>query len=568
MRPIQAKSNPNSPKDYRTAQARAELVTLLAERDRRQRARGASPEEEQARALEASLGAYVRAAWPILVPGRPMVHHFALDAICDHLQAVSAGHIKKLVINVPPGMAKSTLVAVLWPTWEWTWRPGIQWLFATYTKSLTYRDAARRRDIIRSSWYQELWASRFQVTGEGVEFLRNSTSGHMFSTSTGGQTTGWRGDRLVLDDPQDPKGVESEIKNESMIEWLTRTWPTRINRGTPYAGEVLIQQRLAERDATGLYLKQGNCVHLKIPLEYEGRSISTPLFTDPRTQEREIISEELYPRKDTEDLKRTLGPYATAGQLQQSPAPHQGGIIQRAWIRHHSVDSEGRLALDKFSVDPMGCIRFCTVDPAVKEAEVDKPDPDWTVIASWTALKVNDLVYLLLLDLVRRRMEGPDIVPQIKAMHDHWKFSLIGVETFGFQLSIFQEARRKGLPVREMSNAKDALYRIDRDKVARAFAATPLMADGRFWVPTYAPWLGDYIGELMQFPKAAHDDQVDVTSAAVAIANTLRLTPIVYGRREEVSSRLTPYGVEDTLPFRRDDDKPESPWDAIRVPRP
>lgn len=501
--------------------------------------------------LTNSFRAFVNAAWPIIVPATPLIEHFALDAICDHLQAVSAGQIKKLIINVPPGMAKSTLVATLWPVWEWTQHPEVQWLFATYANNLSYRDAARRRDIVKNPWYQERWGSKVQITQEGVEFLKNFVQGHMFSTSTGGQTLGWRGDRLVLDDPQDPKGAESDIKRESTIEWLTRTWPTRVNRGSKYAAEVLIQQRLHENDASGLYLKMGGWEHLKIPLQYKGKTFSTSRYSDPRTIHGQIISEAIYPPQATEELKRLLGPYGEAGQLDQEPAPLGGGIIKTHWLKpwvwssqqpgHIAVDDGGAQKVE-YHFDPWKCFRFITVDPAIGDKELvggaNKKkllDPDYTVIACWCVFSSTRGPILVLLDLFRDRIEGPDIDTEITKMHNQWKSSVIAVETIAFQKRIFQELSRKSYPVREICtrNDDDVLYRIDQDKVARAVAATPLLADGRFFIPWNVPWAPDYINELTTFPNAAHDDCVDATSFGVAIA--LKIAKMGYSYYDALS---------------------------------
>jgi predicted phage terminase large subunit-like protein len=495
---------------------------------------------------------FARLAWPILVPGTPLVEHFAFDAICEHLEAVSRGQIKKLIINVPPGMAKSTLVAVLWPCWEWTWRPTVQWLFATYAKDLTFRDASKRRDFMSDQWYTDRFGEAFELSKEGVQELRNSRMGHMFSTSTGGQTTGWRGDRLVLDDPQDPKGAESDIKRASTIEWLTRTWPTRINAGSSFAAEILIQQRLHEQDATGLYLKAGGWDHLKIPLEYTGKKYSTSIgATDPREGANQSISERLYPPAHVVSLKKALGPYGVAGQLQQEPAPAEGGIIKRAWIERFYTREGEYLEIPDYKFRPRDHFVFVTLDPAVTKDEIeDQTDPDYTCMGVWCCMQTTGGPVLCLLDRTRERLEGPDIIPKLEEVCKVWHPALVAIETVAFQKSIFQQAKRKGIPCREMSTKEDALIRIDGDKVARAYAATPLMADGRFFVPPYAPWLPEYIQELTSFPNAAHDDQVDMTTYACAIALKV----------EQYAGRTYDGGGEETrVSQERDDDAPPDP---------
>ena len=69
---------------------------------------------------------YAKAAWHLIEPAVELVDSWYVGAICEHLQAVSEGQIKKLIINVPPRTLKSSLVSVLWPTWEWAREPSLR----------------------------------------------------------------------------------------------------------------------------------------------------------------------------------------------------------------------------------------------------------------------------------------------------------------------------------------------------------------------------------------------------------------------------------------------------------
>jgi hypothetical protein len=65
---------------------------------------------------------FVRYFWHALEPkDRPLVEGWPLEAICDHLEALTFGDIEtnRLLINVPPGFMKSLLCSVFWPAWEW-----------------------------------------------------------------------------------------------------------------------------------------------------------------------------------------------------------------------------------------------------------------------------------------------------------------------------------------------------------------------------------------------------------------------------------------------------------------
>ena len=62
---------------------------------------------------------YVGAAWNVIEPATPFVGNWHIDAISEHLEAVSSRQIRKLIVNIPPRHMKSLQASVFWPTWEW-----------------------------------------------------------------------------------------------------------------------------------------------------------------------------------------------------------------------------------------------------------------------------------------------------------------------------------------------------------------------------------------------------------------------------------------------------------------
>ena len=100
-------------------------------------------DELRAERMRRSLGAFVREAWPVVEPGTPFVGNWHIDAISDHLEAITRGELRRLIVNIPPRHMKSLAVTVFWPSWEWLSRPETRWLFASY--------AQRSRRATRSS---------------------------------------------------------------------------------------------------------------------------------------------------------------------------------------------------------------------------------------------------------------------------------------------------------------------------------------------------------------------------------------------------------------------------------
>src|SRR5262249_26087921 len=115
---------------------------------------------------------FVRQAWPVLEPQTCFIDGMHMRAVCDHLQAVSQGRIPNLIINIPPGHAKSLLTAVFWPAWVWIDHPETRWLFSSYREPLAARDSLRCRRLIESDWYHQRGGGRYPLMNDQKQKVR------------------------------------------------------------------------------------------------------------------------------------------------------------------------------------------------------------------------------------------------------------------------------------------------------------------------------------------------------------------------------------------------------------
>lgn len=122
--------------------------------------------ERERRRCEGSLMEFCKRAWSIVEPGVAFVGGWHLEALCAHLEAVTDGRIKRLLINVPPRTSKSTIVSVMWPCWEWTRNPAHKYLCATYSGTLSTRDNLKARRVITSDWYQGHWGNKVRLSSD------------------------------------------------------------------------------------------------------------------------------------------------------------------------------------------------------------------------------------------------------------------------------------------------------------------------------------------------------------------------------------------------------------------
>ena len=171
--------------------------------------------EEEAQELSANFSAFVKAAWPSLKPDDDYLHNWHVDAIAEHLEAVSRGEITRLQVWVPPVSMKTLLVSVMWPAWEWTFAPKTRYWSASYSEPLSGIIASWSRGLILSDWYQERWGRDFQFVSQSLLQFSNNRGGTRLATSPEGKGTGLHGHRILIDDPIKPDDAAATMQSYS-----------------------------------------------------------------------------------------------------------------------------------------------------------------------------------------------------------------------------------------------------------------------------------------------------------------------------------------------------------------
>ena len=293
-------------------------------------------------ACEESLATFVKRAWHVIEPGQPYIHGWHIDLIAAHLEAITDGEevdgeaYNRLLVNVPPGTMKSLLVGVFWPAFEWGPRnkPHMRYVCASHSQNLAIRDNVRFRRLVFSDWYQERWGDRVVLTNDQntKTKVENKATGFR-EAAAAGSITGSRGDRVIIDDPHSVESAGSDQMRASTIDWFLEAVPTRLNNPDTSA-IVVVMQRLHEGDVSGVILdKQLGYDHIMLPMRYDSRRAApTKLgYEDPREDDGELLFPERFPLAVVDRDEKVMGPYATAGQFQQEPAPRGGGIIKDDW---------------------------------------------------------------------------------------------------------------------------------------------------------------------------------------------------------------------------------------------
>jgi predicted phage terminase large subunit-like protein len=488
--------------------------------------------EEQALEWSGSLRLFVQNAWsgvPLYDDGKPLTAGWHIDAVCEHLEAVSSGEIRRLVICLPPGMTKSTVASVCFPAWEWTSRPSRGHLTCSYKRELAEKFAALSRMLILSSWFQQRWGKKFVLREDENARNRfsNNRGGSRMATPMSG-ATGQHADVIVIDDPHDAAEILSNKDREQVIEFHDGSLPHRYK--DPEAGcEVIIAQRLHEKDLIGHVLEKSpdEWEVLCLPERYEARHpLVTPpkvrlpsgrvILGDAREQEGELLCPARRSARSSDALAKTLASFRAAGQLQQRPSAREGAILKRShwqFFPRWWLDDGQRQHLPRFH-------RLVqSWDTAFKDRSVN----DFVVGQLWGLSGPN--MYLLAvrkerMSLSKTKQAIRDLSGWVDKEWQHTPHSiLIENKTNGPDIILELQRELRGI----------IPFNSDASKVARAEAAEPALEGKNVWVPGMAnPSLPSFydpmgtpdftqqlIDQAAAFPNAEHDDDVDAFTQAV-----------------------------------------------------
>ncbi len=519
--------------------SKLELMERRLEKEKRRR--------EEIRTLESSLIEFYKAAWYEFDPA-PYVHGRHLEAIAEHLEAVSRGEVRKLLINIAPRHSKSLLVSVAWPAWIWTQEPDpdfpllgpqCKFLCLSYGDTLALDLATVSRRLILSPWYQERWGKRVQIMDdqEAKSKFDTTANGTRISGSFSGTVTGRGADIRIFDDPHKADEAQSEAPREAVIRKYTGALKSRITDPKTSA-EVIVMQRLHEEDLSGHILDtDDDFIHLYLPAEFEeGRRCVTPIiskgsgrFKDEPWEDWREDGELLWPERfGNEELAQyKKDPYEWAAQWQQRPEPLGGGILKREYWNLWETDGED--GKPKKNPWPECDYIIASLDPALTSK--DENDPSGFTI--WGTFEHEGDRAAILLYAWRKWLvlHGPQ--EDREPGESNADYRARTMPNWGLVEHVADSIRRfkvDRLLIEDKANGHDVNVEMCRlygdlctyelvnpgrlDKVARAIRVQPIFSEGQIWIPDrkFAQMVQD---ECAIFPRGKHDDLVDSCTAAL-----------------------------------------------------
>jgi hypothetical protein len=441
---------------------------------------------------------FVRSFWDVIIKEEP-VYNWHIEYLCDELQELTKYIVAReakpydVIINIPPGTSKSTIVTIMWPAWIWTQDASIRIITNSYSSDLSIEHATKSRDIITSDKYRNLFPEvMLRRDKSGKESYENTVTGARYATSTGGTITGKHAHLIINDDPQNPKQADSEALREQANEHTKTLSSRKVNKkNTP---TVTIMQRLHTDDVTGYLLskKADKIRHICLPAEVTGNVQPEELIEryedgllDPVRLDRDMLAEAAV----------DLGSVKYAGQFDQSPTVAGGNIIKEEWFGKISRMDFERIRnkepivffadtayTSKAGNDPSGIIATCYIGNTLYITKAQK-------------------VLMKFPDLVR-------FIPLFTVSNGYGSSSSIRIEPKANGLSVIDQMRE----ITKLNVTKTPTPTESKD--TRLNAASPRVECGRV-VLVIDSWNDEFVGEVCGFPNKPHDEYVDILCYAI-----------------------------------------------------
>lgn len=419
-----------------------------------------------------------------------------IKLICDELNYLGIKIIGRekpdydwLIINVPPGSSKSTMVSIIWGAWLLAHDPSLFIINSSYSGDLSDGFVRKCKRIIDSELFVYLFG-KIEFSKETESFFETTKGGGRYATSTGGTIVGIHGNVLISDDPLSVEQSYSKAARDRANRFLTSTLPERV-RNKSITPIVLVMQRLHEDDPTGHLISKGaNIKHICLPAELGNNTtkgleyIYTDNLLDPIRIGIEVIDKK----------KKELGSFGYAGQYDQNPHPEGGGKIKGSWFEKiHEKELPSGITWDMW------------IDGAYTQST--KNDPTGLMICGL----MNNTLYIR--HAKCKFMEMPELLKDVELYANDFGFdgnSIEYIEPKASGKSLKQMLKQQSLKLNPVE-IKSGL--VNEGKSARMNVASPKVEAGRVCLVIGA-WNEEFIQQLEGFPTAKHDEYVDLLGYA------------------------------------------------------
>jgi predicted phage terminase large subunit-like protein len=438
---------------------------------------------------------FVEVMFPVLHSSEPLIWAPYIDLIAVALQSRATSKRRRLLINLPPGFLKSMLVSIFYVAWRLGRDPTAKFICISYGDDLAHYLSIKTRELMLSPLYRRLFPETV-LAKKAEDLITTTKGGYRYATAVGSDITGFRANEIIIDDPLQPDDATSGLKKDAVMNWIQASVLSRFK--DPATGVfILVMHRLAPDDPSGQLEETGGYFVVKLPLVAEKEEKFTHndqwlFYRKPG----ELLNPTRLSVKDVENLKREIPPHVYDSQYQQRPRIGGSGMCSIERLARYDKAPPFELTIHSWDI-------------------AATPDGNFTVCTKWGTAKLPDLGDVLyLIDLVRIRVEIPDVREAI-IMHDKLnKPDLIVIDGAGIGIGLYQDLWRKRY--HHLYLASQTSNHQQTKKIERFGKALLNKYDGRVQYLKSAPYLDSLFAEFAAFPNGKYDDQVDSVTQLVA----------------------------------------------------
>jgi predicted phage terminase large subunit-like protein len=438
-------------------------------------------------------------AYPFIHPGNKLIDTWSIDLMCEYAQAVADYEIERLIINIPPGLMKSTIWSSALPSYILGRTPHEKIFAISNKENLVNRNIGWTKRITETKHFQGMFLEFKADDRKNTEtHFRTTKGGEMQGFATEGNITGERANFLLFDDYMSSTMMQSEATRNRLLGKFADTFESR---GSVVRNSfVIIEQRLGISDLTGFLLRTRGkeYTHLCLPIEFEEKKYF--YFGDFKKEVNagDLLAPELprFTREKVEELKNRVvdtetnianGRQVFFTQYMQKPMEEGGNLIKIEYFQRFNLENVPDMVFD--------CI-YVSADTASKTKKLNDPSGFLKF-----GVKKN-CIYLL--DRYNKKTVYADTKQNLlmfAAKYPSANNILIEDASSGIQL--IQDLTKEcnyGIISVPTNGVK---------KEIRINAATGTIANGNIFLPKEASWLFDFEQQIMQFPNGNHDEDLD-----------------------------------------------------------
>lgn len=460
---------------------------------------------------------FLQNVFKILNPTTDLIWNWHIDYLCDVLECIYNGDVRRLMINIPPRYLKSVICSVAFPAWVLGKDPTKRIIVVSYSKQLAVKHSMDTRIVMQSDWYKECFPKTI-IAGDQNEKNKFCTTmnGFRFATSTSGTLTGEGGDVLIVDDPHNPVNIFNKRNRTKVTNWFSSVFSSRLNnkkKGTI----IIVMQRLHEEDLCGYLLSKintnnGVCSKKKKCFKNQWFHVNLPAIAEydfvykiknkvyKERKNGDILHPLMESINELNRIKSELGEYNFLAQYQQSPIATDGNMIKQKWIKYFALQ-ELTSIIQNYNLK-----YYISIDCASGIGT----ENDFTAIAVFICY--DNKFYLCY--MYRLKTPYPELKQNIIELINKYEPITILIEDKSNGSSLIQDLSIDINNIIPIKPVKSKEYRVNQ--ILTMFEA------GNVLFAKEQDWLDELETEILSFPNCKHDDQLDTISQLINWFNETR----------------------------------------------